>query len=379
LAAPHSSWAQSYRAEGKMMRVVQVINSFGHQSGGAERLVQDLHLDMLDAGVDAHLVALENCKIDGLRNAMSLGFSSPYQPGALLALRRYLNAITPKPDVMHAHLFPTSACVAALKRLGAIRCPVIFTEHNTGNRRRDKAVFKPIDTAIYREFEKIFCISEATRASLIAAYPNMSGKTEVIENGATLRFENYFHRIPASEVKILSVGRLTKQKNYPAALKAIAMLDAAPVTYTILGEGDDRDELEVLVERLGLSDRVIFKGHKPDITPFLKEADIFLIPSLWEGFGLAAVEGMNASLPVVASDVPGLREVVGTNGACAILVPPAEPKEIAKALGRLIGDAHKRQDMGEVAFTRSKLFDRRVMTEKHIAAYRSITQEATFA
>jgi glycosyltransferase involved in cell wall biosynthesis len=362
-----------------VMRVVQIINSFGYQSGGAERLAQDLHLDLLAAGMDAHLVALEQCETVCLTNAVSLGFSSPYNPGVILALRRYLAEMTPQPDVVHAHLFPTSAVVAGLKKTGAIRCPAVFTEHNTSNRRREKAVFKPIDAAIYSEFERIYCISEATRASLIGAYPNLLYKTEIIENGATLRFESVLSRVPTREIGILSVGRLTKQKNYPVALEAIAMLNTAPVTFTILGEGGDRAELEALAQHLGLSDKVFFKGHEPDIIPFLEKADIFLILSLWEGFGLAAVEGMNASLPVVASDVSGLREVVGIDGVCAQLVQPTEPKKIAEALDALIGDAQKRRDMGEAAFTRSKLFDRRIMTEKYIAAYHSITQKVAFA
>jgi glycosyltransferase involved in cell wall biosynthesis len=358
-----------------MMRVVQIINSFGYKSGGAERLARDHHVDLLAAGVDAHLLALEHCETSGLRNAVSLGFSSPYKPGAIFALRGYLRAMTPKPDVVHAHLFPTSAYVAGLKRMGAIHCPVIFTEHNTSNRRREKVVFKPIDAAVYHKFEKIYCISDATRASLIGAYPNLSSKTEIIKNGATLRFESALSRVPTHEVRILSVGRLKKQKNYPAALKAISMLRPASVTYTVLGEGGEREDLEAVVQSLGLSGTVAFEGHKSDITPYLEAADIFLIPSLWEGFGLAAVEGMNAGLPVVASDVAGLREVVGTDGTCALLVPPTEPRAIAEALGALIGDAHKRRTMGEAAFIRSKLFDRQKMTEEYIVVYASVLRE----
>jgi len=171
------------------MRVVQVINSFGYGSGGAERLAQDLHVDLLAAGIDAHLVGLEACEIAGLRNAVSLGFSSPYNPGVLLALRKYLGKLTPRPDVIHAHLFPTSACVSGLKKMGGIPCPVVFTEHNTSNRRREKAIFKPIDGAIYSAFKNIYCISDGTKDALLAAYPQLAGKTEVIENGATLRFD----------------------------------------------------------------------------------------------------------------------------------------------------------------------------------------------
>lgn len=360
------------------MRIVQVINSFGHGSGGAERLVQDLHVDLLAAGIDAHLVALEACDTSGLKHATSLGFSKSYRLGSVLELRKYLTRLSPKPDVIHAHLFPTSAYVSGLKRMDFISCPVVFTEHNTSNRRREKAILKPLDGAIYSAFEKIYCISAGTKASLVKAYPQLTNKAEIIENGATLRFEHFSPRQLNSRVKILSVGRLSKQKNYAAALYAISMLEV-DVVYTILGEGDDRAELEELASSLGISDKVSFVGHKPDITSFLQDADIFLIPSLWEGFGLAAVEGMNAGLPLVASNVPGLREVVGIDDGCGLFMSPLEPKAIAIALETLIGDPQKRQEMGKAAFERAKLFDRQTMAAAYISAYRSMVPEVAYA
>lgn len=359
------------------MRVVQIINSFGYHSGGAERLVQDLHVDLLAAGVDAHLVALEQCETSGLRNAVSLGFSSPYNPGAILALRKYLGAMTPKPDVVHAHLFPTSACVAGLKRIGAIRCPVVFTEHSTSNNRRGSAIGNLFDPLVYDPFEKIYCISDGTLENLVAAYPALSKKTEVILNGAHLRFDSFTKRRAMDQIKIVSVGSLRKAKNYPAAFEALELLSANKCTYRIIGDGDLRAELEV--RATAMKTPVRFEGHVTDVSPFLQEADIFLMTSLWEGFGLAAVEGMNAGLPVVASDIAGLREVVGTDGTCALLVPPAEPRAIAEALVTLIADSEKRQEMGEAAFRRAKLFDKGLMSEKYIKAYHSITREAAYA
>ncbi|WP_282154081.1 glycosyltransferase family 4 protein [Ruegeria atlantica] len=359
------------------MRIVQIINSFGYQSGGAERLVQDLHLDLLAAGVDAHLVALEQCETAGLCNAVSLGFSSPYKPGVIPALRKYLSAMTPKPDVMHAHLFPTSAWVAGLRKIGGIRCPVIFTEHSTSNNRRGSAVGKIVDPLIYDQFEKIFCISDGTLESLVAAYPTLSGKAEILLNGASLRFDNFTKRNTADRVKIVSVGSLRKAKNYSAALEALELLPENKCEYRIVGDGDLRADLEA--RAAAMKTLVRFEGHVTDVSSFLQEADIFLMTSLWEGFGLAAVEGMNAGLPVVASDIAGLRDVVGTDGTCALLVPPTEPRVIAKALETLIEDAQKRQIMGEAGFRRAESFDKRLMSEKYIAAYHAAARVVSYA
>lgn len=352
------------------MRVVQIINSYGYVSGGAERLAQDLHLDLCEAGVDAHIVALERCETDGLENAVSLGFASPYKPGAFWALRRYLAEMSRKPDVIHAHLFPTSAYIAVLKKMGVICCPVIFTEHSTSNNRRGGIVGGAIDPQIYKQFQKIFCISDGARESLVSAYPFLLDKTDVILNGATLRFDRPIKRDVKDRVKVVSVGSLRKAKNYPSALDALELLPENTCDYRIIGGGSLRAELEAKAATMRTP--VHFEGHVADVGPFLEDADIFLMTSLWEGFGLAAVEGMNASLPVVASDIAGLREVVGTDGTCAILVPPDDPRVIASALFSLIEDLQLRQTMGEAAFKRTARFDRRSMSENYIAAYQSI-------
>ena len=359
------------------MRVLQIINSFGHGSGGAERLAQDLHVDLLAAGIDAHILALMACETAGLRNATSLGFSSPYKPGALLALRKYLSLLTPRPDVIHAHLFPTSAFMAGLKKMGAIPCPVVFTEHSTSNNRRGSLIGNIVDPLIYAQFAKIYCISNGTRDSLLRADPSLEDKSEVILNGATLRFDRFTERAIEGPVRIISVGRLREAKNYQAALEAIDFLPEGSCTYQIIGGGDLLDDLKAKAETIGTP--VHFTGHVSDVGPFLQEADIFLMPSLWEGFGLAAVEGMNAGLPVVASDIAGLREVVGTDEAAALLVPPSDPQTIAAVLEALISDPQKRQNLGKAAFERAKLFDRRQMTQAYISAYRSIVPEVARA
>lgn len=100
-----------------------------------------------------------------------------------------------------------------------------------------------------------------------------------------------------------------------------------------------------------------------------------MIPSSWEGFGLAAVEAMNAALPLVVSDVPGLREVVGTDQACALLINPDDPQTIANALNRLAVSSELRREMGAVGFTRAANFSMQKMTDIYLLCYRSLLEE----
>lgn len=355
------------------MRIIQVINDFGLDRGGAERLARGLHHDLLKDGIDAHMVALQSCDYGSLPNSHSLGFRSARDPRALPALARHLRALSHPRTLVHAHLFPTTALVSTLDRLRMLHAPCTMTEHNTWNRRRDRAAGRALDRMIYARFSRIAAISEQTQDALLSAHPQLSGRTQVITNGATLRFGAPIRRTVPQTPTIVSVARLAPAKNIGTAIDALAGLIDRPWQYVIAGDGPERNALERQVHEVGLTSRIRFAGHVQDVGPLLREADIFLMPSKWEGFGLAAVEAMNASLPIVASDVPGLREVVAPTG-CP-LVEPQDPASIAAALRRLLDDPSARKTMGMAGFKRAALYDRRRMKHGYVALWQDILAE----
>lgn len=352
-------------------RVHQIINSGDLDRGGAERIARMLHEDLRRRGVDARLVSIErSAEPDPPQGLRSLGLPGPYDPRAIPRIAAYLRGCARAGDIVHAHLFPASAHVAALRRLGMLRGPCLFTEHSTSNRRRAHPLGCFFDRFVYRAFDRVAAISGGVEAALLDAQPQLRGRTGVVLNGADMRFDRPPDR-PArtGPATVLSIGRLTRPKNYPTALAALALLPAEAVRYVVLGEGGDRARLEELAGALGLAGRVSFVGHRSEIAPDLRDADIFLIPSLWEGFGLAAVEAMNAGLPLVAADVPGLREVVGRHGECAILVDPEDEAGMAAALASLIADPERRREMGRRGFEMAGRFDRARMTDAYLSLY----------
>lgn len=351
-----------------MMRVLQIANSIGLQSGGAERLAYELHLDLITEGVDAHILAIEDCDLAHVDQSRSLGLGSPYDPRASFAISRAIKQCDP--DLIHAHLFPTSGHLAFLKAAGQIATPMVFTEHNTSNRRRNSRFGKVIDRKVYSKFDRVYCISEGTKAELVKRYPDLEQKSDVIPNGARLRFDAVPDRQRSGPVKVLAIGRLHKQKNFETLLSALHGLPKDRVELTILGEGDLRSELEKQATQLGISVRL--PGHISEPEPYLKEADIFVIPSAWEGFGLAAVEAMNAGLPVVASDVAGLSDVVGRDESCALLINPRERETITRALLRLITDPALCDRLGRNGFQRARLFDKSQMARGYKSAYEAV-------
>jgi glycosyltransferase involved in cell wall biosynthesis len=355
------------------MAVHQITNHFGPDRGGAERLAWQLHLDFCAAGLDARLVSLENTVATG-PGTVSLGLGSAYDPRALARLGAYVRASVVPGDLVHVHLFPASAHVAALRRSGLLRVPCIFTEHSTSNRRRGSRLGAAIDSTVYEAFSRIVAISEGVENALLAAYPWLAGRTQVIHNGCALPFLEPPERIPADVPIILSIGRLALPKNYPTALAALAELQL-PFRYVVLGEGEQRSQLIDLAGSLGIADRVEFVGHQANTAPYLRKASALLIPSLWEGFGLAAVEAMNAGLPVIASDVPGLREVVGEDGDCAVLVDPRDTASVRNGILRVLDAPEAAIAMGRRGFDRAKGFDKRRMTVAHQTLYRQLVEE----
>lgn len=354
------------------MRIHHITNSFALQKGGAQRLVQQLHAGLRAKGIESFVLGLEAGCGERVENATSLDLRSPYHWKALRGVADYFRNHCREGDLIHAHLFPTNLYCSVAKRTTAWRGAMVATEHNTSNRRRGKTMGRIIDFFTYRGYDRIACISEGTQQELNTWKPGLSKKTCVIQNGSRLPFTHRIVRNGKVRPLIVSVGRLEDQKNYERTLYAIAMLNDLTFDYYIAGTGGKDKALAELCQKLGLNEKITFLGYCSDVPSLLKKADIFLIPSQWEGFGLAAVEAMNASLPIVAGNVAGLREVVNTDPACGLLVDPNSPEGIAAALRKLINDSSLRDEMGENGFVTSKQFSEDRMVHAYITFYKDV-------
>ena len=155
--------------------------------------------------------------------------------------------------------------------------------------------------------------------------------------------------IPAGALVVLSVGRLSLEKGHAVLLRGIAALVARgglPVfRLVMLGDGPEREHLEALSRTLGLADSIIFAGMTGDVAPYFSLADIFVLPSRSEGSPNALLEALASAVPVVATAVGGVPEIVrsGENG---LLVPPGDPPAFAAALAELLENGELRRRLG---------------------------------
>ncbi|MEM1964379.1 MAG: glycosyltransferase [Candidatus Caldarchaeum sp.] len=180
-------------------------------------------------------------------------------------------------------------------------------------------------------------------------------------------------KVEDSAVVIVHVGRFNVQKNHEMLLRAFARLRWAEPTYLwLLGDGELMEPMRALARELQIEDRVRFWGIRSDVAAILNASDIFVLPSRWEGLPLSLMEAMAAGLPVVATAVGGVPEIV-EHGVSGFLVPNEDEAALVEALQRLIDTPELRRAMGARARARAQeRFDARAMTRAYEALYESI-------
>lgn len=190
-------------------------------------------------------------------------------------------------------------------------------------------------------------------------------KFKLISNGLDMSsFEAKYERAEVvkefglrmdSRLVIICVANLTPKKGHRDLIEALARLKDSGHEFlcVLVGEGPLRRDLEILCRSRSLDDRVWFLGRQQEIPKLLSLADIFVLPSLWEGQPGAVMEAMASHLPVVATNVHGTREIV-LDGITGLLVSPRNPKELAGKLGHLLQDSDRRRQMGACGYRRIK-------------------------
>ena len=199
--------------------------------------------------------------------------------------------------------------------------------------------------------DAVIASSHSVAAQVVGAAPRVIYAGVPVLNGTLANLS----RIEKYETVIGSGSRLSPIKGISHLVRAFGLLHAEfpEARLEIAGDGPDRSAIAELVNSLGLQDRVTLLGWKSDFTSVLARWDIFVLPSLEEGFGIAALEAMAAGLPVVASAVGGLPEIV-QDGKTGWLVPPANPEKLAERLRALLLSRQNRMSMGSEGQARAR-------------------------
>lgn len=357
------------------MRILHLINTLEY--GGAEFLVTWLIRESVRRGEDAAVAVLRRCGSDLEREMeragrlRSLDAGGSYSPRCAIALRKLI--LQSNWDVIHVHLFPSQLWASVVGPARRRSVPLVTTEHSTLNRRR-RPVLRPLDRWMYRRFAAVACISVATAESLRAWVPEIERRITVIPNGVDL--EAIVDAVPVDRrdlvpgcrgAVVLCVGRFEAPKDYATVLRAMTGVPEAHLL--LVGDGPDRPAMQALAERLGLQGRAHFAGRRRDVPGILKAADVFVQSSNWEGFGIAALEAMAAGVPVVASRVPGLAQLVEGAG---LTFEPGDDAGLAACINLLLSDVAQRKELARKGVERAAEYSIGRTAERYLALYKSV-------
>jgi glycosyltransferase involved in cell wall biosynthesis len=258
-----------------------------------------------------------------------------------------------QPDVLHAHL-PHAAWLARWSRLAAPVPLVVDTLHSSST----GAMGRKFGYACSQWLtDHVTAVSEATAASHLAAGMVSESKLSVVWNGidvdrwqpdARARCEAREELGVKDDFLWLAVGRLEALKDYPTLVRAMTRTPER-ARLLVLGAGPQEGRLTELAEWLGLKQRVRFAGFEPNVVRWMHAADGFVLSSRYEGLPMVLLEAGACGVPVVATDVPGTREVV-VDGETGWLAPAGDAQELAKTMMKLMRmPPDARHAMGERA------------------------------
>jgi glycosyltransferase involved in cell wall biosynthesis len=276
-----------------------------------------------------------------------------------------------KPHIVHVN----SAKAAALGRLTAWIAGVpirIYTVHGwafLAHRGVASAAYRWVERALRPLNTVTVCVSENERQAGLAARACDDSTTVVIRNGVDPRRVDVRER-EGDRPRVVMVGRLQAPKDPITLVRALAMVRDTDYEAFLVGDGPDRPVVEEEIRRLAIEPSVRVLGERSDVRELLATADVFALSTHSEGLPLSILEAMAAGLPVVASNVGGVPELV-VQGETGMLVPPDDPAALAETIERLLTDQPLARRLGDAARVRvAEHFDLAAVQDAHLALYR---------
>ncbi|MBI4214470.1 glycosyltransferase family 4 protein [archaeon] len=374
------------------MRILHVNPFFYPYIGGTENYIYDLSTRLVKRGHDVTVLTAklkgtkEEENVDGIRvvrvPSLVLSWLPPPLPPPYAiapAAAQKCAELARRNDVIHLHnRFFISFASAALRARKNAKKPLVLTVHNS--KPRGISPVTDFGGALFEHLYGKHVIRNADHVignssySLDVTAPFVPpSRKEVIYNGIDLR---RYRRVKSGVKKKLgcrflsaTTCRLIKQKGLQYLVDALPLVKTPGFHALVVGGGPLRRSLEARARRLQVADKITFTGKIPheNLLQVLSAADCFVLPSLYEPFGIAVCEAMRVGMPVATSSVGGLPEVVGDAG---LLFKPKNPEEIANAIDRLASDRQLCHKLGHAGLERAKHeFDWNKIAPKVEAAY----------
>ncbi len=367
------------------LRVLQLID--GLKIGGAEVLLRDLVFGLREAGYQVSVGYSTPGPIQEAIDAMGISLTRlprimRVDPGLLMGICRLIRR--ERPQIVHTHLFKSDFHGRFAARLCGV--PVIVsTVHNIDAWARWAPLGYLYGLTSHLS-DRIIAVSDEVRDFQIRHTGTPALKIITINNGVDISmFENQSERrmsirkelnLAPSVPVIGIIGRLEPQKDHKTFLQAAVSIKSVlpEAHFLIVGDGSLREELKLRAHALGLLPSVIFCGIRKDIPDLLAAMDLLVFSSRWEGLPVALLEGMASGLPIVSTAVGGIPGAVAGNQT-ALLVPPENPGELAKACLTVLQDRELARRLGTAGRNRViEKYSIQTMISRTIELYENLWQ-----
>lgn len=343
------------------MKILNIIPNLS--SGGAEKLLSESLPLMKRKGHEITVLLFNSINVysDLLKDSdveiISLNSKNVYNPSIIRDIKSVIES--DDFDIVHSHLTSAQYFTSIAKNISSTQASFVTTEHNTFNRRRNYSAFKILDKKMYDRYDKVISISEATQLYLLKWLGIENKNTEkytVIHNGIDLKryqhAKSYKSKIRNPYTYIIMVARFSEQKDQLTLIKAMKKT-SSDTRLLLVGEGHLIDFHKEYVQENDLDEKIEFLGFRSDVPELLKTSDIVVLSSNYEGFGLAAVEGMAAGKPVIISNVEGLNKVMDDRD---LQFNVGDSSELANIINKLINDKSFYNSKVEYSLEKSQNF-----------------------
>lgn len=351
--------------------------------GGVESLLFDLSRRLVTLKHRVTILVLNKREIGLKQQFEKCGitiivgkYTQIYNPLNILLIRKHI----PDFQIIHVHLYPGQLFVALANLLcTSTKCrPLITTEHSTFNNRRKYQLFKILDSYMYSKYDEVICISKQTELNLRKwLSKQIKADIRTIINGIDLekfhqasnKLMQYLKGQYESDIQyIVMVGRFDYPKDQQTVINAMTYL-SDKVHLILVGTGSTLQQCKEFVNKEKLQGRIHFFGNCKDIPSILKGCRLGILSTHWDGFGLVAVEYMAAGIPVLASDVDGLRDIVGKK---ELLFGTGDVRGLRDKILWLLKDSNAYREMASYSIANSQNYTIDKMVLEYMDAYRNI-------
>lgn len=316
--------------------------------GGAQRVALNLCTGFVSKryDVDLVLVKAEGKLLEDLPKEVSVvNLNANRVASSLLPLQQYLRSH--EPDVLYTMMTEINIAGIVAHRLSRTSTRLIISEHNiptnSAQTAKDKMLLR-IAGLIYPCSDHTVTVSQGVYDELMEVSFLSSEQTSVIYNPVDVKeiqrqasesvTHEWLHKDDLDVV--MSAGRHAPQKGFDTLLEAFAMLDSSDTRLILLGEGSKTSSLKELASELGVASRVDFTGFVDNPFKYMAAADVFVLSSWYEGFGMVLIEAMACGCPVVSTDCPSGPAEILDKGIYGPLVPIQAPREMASAISTVL-------------------------------------------